>query len=310
MAAPGVPARPANARIHHVGIYDIGEPKIEYDYVLQTNNLGFAQDRDLECSRPTTAFLGDSFTEGQGAPAWFAGIEPDAPAGRQLANLGYLGTGMLNWQAALAHYAPCLAPDRLVFVFISHDWYRPIFEISSSQIDCLAGTGACREPEHLWYPLKPGDKPSDLIERTTTRYEARWKGRDSLRDRLSRWEIWPKRHIYVFALLRNAAVAYLGLGGMESRADTLETFERSKAAFLSMVASVGRENVRLLMIPQADEVIANSPNPRSRAVRAFLDAQGMPVQSCELAIGDFLPNDRHPNAGGYAKIAACARKLI
>lgn len=48
----------------------------------------------------------------------------------------------------------------------------------------------------------------------------------------------------------------------------------------------------------------------ARDVTDVLAQAGFAPDRCELANGDYLPNDRHPNARGYAKFAACARRSI
>jgi hypothetical protein len=119
-----------------------------------------------------------------------------------------------------------------------------------------------------------------------------------------------KRDSYTFALLRNSAVALLGLGDDAESEAARVIFARSKAAFTAMADEIGRENVRLLLLPQADETTAGAPNPQTRTVTEWLGQSGFAVDRCELANEDYLPNDRHPNARGYAKIAACARRSI
>jgi hypothetical protein len=309
--APGVNGRAPNAEIRHAAVYAVGAPVVEYDYVLRTNNLGFAQTRDIACGTGTLAVFGDSFTEGQGAKPWFTEIEsPPLADGLQLANLGYVGTGMLDWSVAYAHYKTCLAPRKVLFVFISHDWFRPNYVIGSGQIDCIERRAPCREPEHLWFAMPEKAKSADLIAATRAREAARWAGRDSWRDRLMRWEMVPKRDSYVFALLRNSAVALFGIGNDTESEAAQATFTRSKAAFTAMVEEIGRENVQLLLLPQADETAAGTPNPQTRAVTAWLAHSGFAVGNCELSNGDYMPNDRHPDAQGYARIADCARKSI
>jgi hypothetical protein len=309
--ALGVNGRAPNAEIRHAAVYAVGAPIVEYDYVMRTNNLGFAQDSDVACGTGSLVVFGDSFTEGQGAAPWFPQVEtPLVDTSLQLANLGYVGTGMLDWAAAHAHYRACLMPRKALFVFISHDWYRPNYVIDQRQIDCVERRSPCREPDHLWFAMPDGATPVDLIAATRTREVARWTSRDTWRDRLARWEMVLKRDSYTFALLRNSAVALLGLGDDAESEAARVIFARSKAAFTAMADEIGRENVRLLLLPQADETTAGAPNPQTRTVTEWLGQSGFAVDRCELANEDYLPNDRHPNARGYAKIAACARRSI
>lgn len=302
--APGVPARRPNAALRQAAVYAVGAPTLEYDYVMRTNNLGFAQDRDLACGKPTAMVLGDSFTEGMGAPPWFGAVENAGDAaGMQIANLGFLGTGVLNWRAMTDRYAGCLTPAKALIVYISHDWFRPYFGFSDEQIACIDGNGPCVEPGHLWFPVADGADAAWLIERAKTRDAARFAA-GTWRDRLTRADIALRHRSYVFALARNAGVALLGIGEGRPPADV---FDQSTAAFAAIVAKFGRENVRLLFVPQADETATGQSNGHSRIVAEWLAREGWSPAACELANGDYLPFDRHPNAAGYRKIAQCVR---
>jgi len=306
-AAPDVPARRPHAALRNAAVYAAGGVTLEYDYVMRTNNLGFAQDRDLVCGKPTTFVFGDSFTEGMGATPWFGAVE-DAGDDKniQIANLGYFGTGMLNWRAMADHYAVCLMPAKALIVYISHDWFRPSFGLSEGQIACIDGSGPCFEPGHLLYPLSNAADAASLVARTRERDAARFAGND--------WRAWATRadvelraRSYAFSLVRNVLVSTLGLG---EGGPPLDILDRSIVAFEAIVARFGRENVALLRLPRADEAATGRPNAYSRAVDNRLAKSGVKSGECELSHDDYLRFDRHPNEAGYRKVAQCVRNML
>jgi hypothetical protein len=303
--APAVLVHAPKTRIRHAAVYDVGGPELEYDYSYTTNNLGLAQSKDVTCGKPSVVAIGDSFLEGQGSPPWFVRLEETWPADApQLANLGFFGTGMLNWQAMLAHWAPCLRPAKLLIVFISNDWYRPVFAFPQSQIDCLDGKRECREPADHWHAVVPADTGEKLVGETRARAAARWADRSWLRRTALRAEEVLKRDVFVFALVRNLAASLIG--PERYRADrAAEQFARSEAAFRAMVDTVGRANVTLVHVSQRDEAVVGGVGPQSRRVLGWLGENGFDVRQCPLAFGDFMRYDGHPTPKGYEKLAAC-----
>jgi len=72
---------------------------IEYDTTLTTNNLGLVQKRNLSPGETAVVVIGDSFTEGVGAPPWFYDVEAEIGGEFRLANLGVVNTGAQHWDA-------------------------------------------------------------------------------------------------------------------------------------------------------------------------------------------------------------------
>ncbi len=86
----------------------------------------------------------------------------------------------------------------------------------------------------------------------------------------------------------------------------------SRAAISELVDRYGRENVAFLHLPQKNE-IAGGPNDLGLAARRAIAAAGGTLfdgfKLCQMTPSDYFPNDDHPNAHGYSKIATCAAEI-
>ena len=82
-----------NKKILSEGYYNINKKFLkEYSFTITTNNFGLVQDNNLNQTKESVLFLGDSFTEGHGSYAWvnkFKGSYKNF----QIINGGILGTG-------------------------------------------------------------------------------------------------------------------------------------------------------------------------------------------------------------------------
>ena len=143
---------------------------VEYDYRFRTNNRGLVQDADVVPERQSLLLLGDSFTEGQGAEPWFRLVSPAIEKlGYQPINGGVLGTGFSQW-LKLDRYlaAKNIQIRKLVVLFISDDYHRPVWHIPPPVAECLSGSPLCRVEDSYLYRLPPQEEMSSWIARVRT----------------------------------------------------------------------------------------------------------------------------------------------
>jgi hypothetical protein len=290
----------ANARIHSKTLYIIDEqprePALEYEYDIVTNSLGLVQLNDVD-SRPAIIFLGDSYTEGQGAPPWFYRLEnrwrTNSPY--QLINGGIIGTGFEAWERLYEDVSSTTKIAKAVVIFISADWWREVWQFSDSALQCLRNSSACKGSDSfLALPPDPGQAERQ-IERiaseridyvTSQRAEENFLHRSALYHKVlapayRAW--WPKP---------------------EDQAQ----FEKSKQAIRRLVGKLGAENILFIHLPQKNELGAE-PSLIARQGTDFLRQNGLQFvdgfQRCGLTPSDFHVRDGHPNAVGYSKIENC-----
>ena len=73
--------------------FNNGEFNLVYKHKIYTNNLGLVQKTDIDSELPSILFLGDSFTEGQGAESWINQFNGKYK-NYQIINGGFFGQGI------------------------------------------------------------------------------------------------------------------------------------------------------------------------------------------------------------------------
>lgn len=279
-----------------VGFFSDVNFKVEYDYRFRTNNYGLVQTEDINPGRTSLLLLGDSFTEGQGAEPWFRLVSPAiARLGYQPINGGLLGTGFQQW-LELDRYlaAKNIQIGKLLVVFISDDYHRPVWKIPREVSECLSASPLCRADKSYFYHLPPPEEmPSWIAEVRTARGPLR-----------------PRLKLSAEALLPASYSIYRYF-------TQLITFARaehgSHDAIAELVRIYGPQNVAFLHLPEKTEVGLGPDALGLKARRAIADAGGKLFDGfklCQLGPADYYANDDHPNKDGYAKIATCVSQAI
>jgi hypothetical protein len=279
---------------------------VEYDYRFRTNNFGLVQDADVMPERESLLLLGDSFTEGLGAEPWFRLVSPEVDKlGFQAVNGGIRGAGFATW-AKLERYlvAQNVRIRKLVVVFISDDYHRPLANIKPSELQCLSALPLCRLEESYYYRLPPPEELSSWIAKIRTSrasFMAPLQNKFWLASRAA--ALLPESyHVYKYFRER--------LKTSDPRLDRAE--QQSRAVIADFIRIYGPDNVVFIHIPQKDEI--HEPNELGlRARRSIQEAGGKVVDGfklCRLTTTDYYANDDHPDRAGYAKIAVCVTNVI
>jgi hypothetical protein len=250
-----------------------GNLKVEYDYRFRTNNLGLVQDTDVLPGRESLLLLGDSFTEGQGAEPWFRLISPEiVKLGFQPVNGGLMGTGFEQW-LKLDRYleANDIQIRKVVVLFISDDYRRPVFNITPSMLRCLSSLPSRHSQECF-----------------RSRFEARVES------------LLPVTyHIlqYLKAQLENLT-SKTPQRSREAIAELIKLYDPQNIAFVHLPE---RDE-----IDGPDKLGLQARRSIQEAGGKLYDG----FQLCHLTPLDYQLNDGHPNRLGYAKIASCVNDVI
>src|SRR5262249_2510439 len=115
------------------------------------NSYGLVQRKEPIQIKPAILFLGDSFTEGQGAPPWFYEVESrwSTEAPYQLINGGLFATGFEYWSRLYRHLSSTLTISKALIIFISDDWNRLLLQFDSDHRRCLQSSQYCQP----WMPF-------------------------------------------------------------------------------------------------------------------------------------------------------------
>jgi hypothetical protein len=287
-----------------------GDFGIEYDYHFRTNNFGLVEEADVATDQDSLLILGDSFTEGQGAEPWFAQVSPGiAKLGYQPINGGLLGTGFEQWNKLQRYLTEKkIRIRKVVVVFISDDYRRPVWQPTPATLQCLSSLALCRVQDSYYYRLPPPDELSLWVAKIrAARMPDRQKSWLA-----SRSEAWLPASYHVYRYLKQKL--YVGRREDPMEAARYEVAqEQSRRAIIELIGTYGRQSVAFLHIPQRDELATGATNIGLKARRSIGEAGGNFFDGftlCGLAREDYYLKDGHPNSRGYAKIGACVTRVI
>jgi len=279
-----------------------------YDYMLKTNSYGMVQLHDPIQDKPAILLLGDSFTEGQGAAPWFYETETRWPSdGRyQILNGGVFGTGFGQWAPYYRNLSSALKISKVVIIFISDDWIRPLYQLPPFMLECLKSSRNCTGSELLYgIPDDAAEADREIVRlvRLHAEYLENGAGQPrTLRDRIALYRklirpIYMRARGYVRPVDRHEEVS----------------FEASRRALTDIAASIGAENMILIHLPQKEE-LASGPSEIGLKGRDFVRHAGLTLvdgfAQCGLTPSDYLSHDGHPNGSGYHKIAVCVERIV
>ncbi len=278
----------------------------EYDYDIITNSSGLVQQADLDPTRPGILFLGDSFTQGEGATPWFYELEKTWPknAAEQIINGGITGTGIEAWAGLYKEISSTLKIDKVVFIFSYYDFVRPIWQFTNDDFVCLKDSAQCDSQKWgLPYGL-PRDplEAKQKVDKTAQERVAYFLSHgDYLVSHASDLETVLRGTAIYRKLLRPAYHAFT---------DKMQ-IEKSKRIILDMVKRLGRDNVMLIELPGREEIVNGRA---SRVPIDFIKQNGLlyvdGFEACGLAVSDYLVHDSHPNDIGYGKVAKCVDRAV
>ena len=227
----------------------------EYDYRFTSNSYGLVQLADFSNTKPTVLFLGDSFTEGQGARPWFYELESNWPrmARYQLVNGGIVGTGVEAWGRLYERLSTRVKIAKVVLIFISDDWNRPVWQFPQQTLECLKAAIRCKGSEDFYgLPEKPAAAEAQINRIAQYRIAYLSQLRDST-NVIMRSAVYRKLLVPALRRLNGA----LQTGSFQS--DATRQLEISKRVAMSIVTQLGRDNVVFIYLPQRYELDAG-PN--------------------------------------------------
>lgn len=285
-----------NTKIHNKNFYFVnGQWVKEYDYFIPTNNFGLVQTNDIQANVPSVLLLGDSFTEGQGASPWFELFKISYPQrSLQLVNGGMIGTGFQQWRNLHNHLlGEGINVKKLVVIFISNDYVRPVWVFGSSTHDCIADYHQCRGFEENYFGMPANDKLDEYLESLRSFREEQLHKREM-----------PK------SLFPGTRLALQFLKDYLEKTRTIDSPEISaNREVIRQFIETYKNEVLFVHIPSKDEIFDHAVSPLGKMVRKDIELLGGEYYdgqaSCGLTKEDYFVNDGHPNENGYSKISAC-----
>jgi hypothetical protein len=280
---------------YYINADDRSKLDLEFKYTIFTNNLGLVQTTDTVPDKPAIMILGDSYLEGQGASPWFYKLEAgmaETQSAYQLLNGGILGTGIEQFKNLYDHFKGKVPIEKMVIIFISNDWIRPVWQMPPHTLECLEDWQMCKGDEDFYGLPDAAEAKNKQIRKIA---DFRLSAPKTLKQRLR-----------PFALVRfvwNATSAILHS----------DQVTRNKTAAADLVKTFGRDNTLFIHLPQKDELLTGI-SPLGVKMQEYLRSKDYRLvdgfQQCNLVITDFHINDGHPTAVGYDKVRICIETAI
>lgn len=272
----------------------------EYEYTFRTNNLGVVQTADIDLSKESVLVLGDSLTEGQGAPPWFEDFyQLFQGTEYQGINGGILGTGFEAWNLLHDHLRGAgVKISKLVVVFISDDYDRIPWIYPKHALACVGNYANCKGDEGI-YGMPPDSEIFIYLERLK---DGRMK-RNSF--------LYPMKASLKSLFGASYMTTKLIKLGVEKKSRSFQK-TRSAAVIRRLIDTYGKE-VLFIHLPQKDELMSGISG-QGMEVRRAIQAEGGRLFDgfawCDLTLEDYHLIDPHPNEGGYRKISGCVSDAV
>jgi hypothetical protein len=266
-----------NSELREIGFYPdgAGGMTIEYDCRFTSDALGFVSNA-VPYEKSDILLLGDSFAQGQGGCPWI----PNLPA--ELRTRIYLtatqGHGFFHWQNIITFLDRIKPPRKLLILFITDDFYRPVTLMGRAQTDCLDGKIECGN-QHYIHPIA-----EDMPQRALARHQ----GRQGI--------AWPTSDPKKLTRILFPATIELVRGFLVRRSqltDSLRLLDEFTHRF----------DVRLVWLSTREE--DHGREPRRHAVEEALVSRKLAIMQCQIPPEGYLPRDGHPNGLGNERIVQC-----
>jgi lysophospholipase L1-like esterase len=270
-----------------------GKFKKIWDYNFPTNNFGLVQSNNIYENKKSILFLGDSFTEGQGAEPWIDKFGKNF-LDYQIINGGIIGTGFQQFEKIHDHIKNTYNVEKVVIIYIGSDLRRGI-ELAYTT-DCLRNNNYCKKDASVFsIPNKESEIENFLIKKHKLRQEKKL----SLKNKMK----YLVRETYTYNILRNY------INTIRLKDDSL-----IKANFQAIdnLLKKNEKNLILINIKTAQEIMKNQESYETELIRKHLEKKKILNYQCDMNndINNFHQIDFHPNKNGYDEIFNCVKKIL
>lgn len=264
-----------------------------YDYNFKTNNFGLVQSTNINPKKKSIIFLGDSFTEGIGAPPWIDKFKGDY-LGYQVLNGGFQGTGFAQFKNVFEHLGKDFTLEKVVVLYIGGDLRRNILIPSNSK--CLLDHSFCDRAFGVYSIPKIESEINNFLKK---KYNQRLDTKKSFKEKMRFF----LRDKYIYNILRSqvSSIRLKNNKTIEMNLQSIEDlFEQKKSKII------------FINLKTAEEIILKKDSYETQLLKKFFIKKKIPNYSCDMNydISNFHLIDFHPNEKGYNEIYLCVKKIL
>ncbi len=251
-----------------------------WDYEFNTNNFGLVQKSDIFPNKDSILFLGDSFTQGQGASPWIDKFKGEI-SGYQVINGGILGAGFQQFENIYDHINENFKIKKVVVIYIGGDLRRGISIASDKNV--------------LFIPETKEELDNLLIKH----HNLRLTKKEKIKDRLKFFI----RDLYVYNIVRTQINTI--------RLKNNELIKKNLNSIDSLFKK-NDPNIIFINVQTAYEIITGQESYETKILNKYLVQNKYPNYKCDLSndISNFHKIDYHPNEKGYGELFDCVKNIV
>ncbi len=262
-----------------------------WDYKFSTNNFGLVQKFDLDLNKKSILFLGDSFTEGQGAEPWIDNFGKSI-YGHQIVNGGFGGAGPKQFVYLNDYLSNKLNIKKRVVLFISSDIRRNIVRLDNT--NCIVNHKRCSKKNNV-YGI-PNNKDFN-IENFLSKFV--FDQKLSKKKKIK----FIIRDLYIYQFLRTT------INSVRLRND--KTIMKNLQA-LSYLNNKYKDHIIFIKIKDANDIMFKKNSYESKLIENYFKINNIKKFNCDMNndITLFHNHDFHPNKKGYSVLRSCVKKIL
>tara|TARA_Y100000591_G_scaffold44108_1_gene32828 strand:- start:1112 stop:2188 length:1077 start_codon:yes stop_codon:yes gene_type:complete len=292
----------SNKKIRSEVFYKVNKKFLkEYSYEIITNNFGLVQQNNILKNKKSILFLGDSFTEGQGALAWINQFGNEFK-NYQLINGGILGTGPKQFENIERHISENFKISKVILLYLGDDMRRSILNINQKTVNCLSNHKNCEGDENFYgYPIRKND-PREFLEKLDKYRINHFKEKNtlkSLRRSIKNFFL----ELYIIKIPKNLIKNRFYNSKNEKIILNLSAFDYFIKKY--------NENIIFIQLKQREEILFEKKYETIYAEK-FIKNKTNNHFSCDFNndISNFYEIDGHPNEKGYQSLYECVLKIM
>ena len=264
-----------------------------WDYNFPTNNFGLVQSTNINPKKKSILFLGDSFTEGLGAPPWIDKFNGDF-LGYQALNGGFQGTGFKQFKNVYEHVNENFNVEKIVVLYIGGDLRRNVLVASTSK--CLLDHNLC-DGEFGVYSIPKDENEINLFLRN--KHNQRINKKRNFQEKLKFYI----RDKYIYNILRSQ------INKIRLKNDNIIKINLQSIEDLFIK---NKSDIIFINLKTVEEILLKKNSYETELIKNFFIKKNIPNYSCDMNydISNFHPIDFHPNDKGYNEIYLCVEKIL
>ena len=281
-----------NLKKRYIYYYNNNQKLIKiWDYKFSTNNFGLVQKFDLDLYKKSILFLGDSFTEGQGAEPWIDNFGKSIN-GYQLVNGGFGGAGPRQFIHLNNYLSDKLNIKKRVVLFISSDIRRGISKLNNT--DCIIDHMRCNKENNAYgIPATKNFNIENFLSKFV--FDQKLSTKKKIKYFI--------RDLYIYQYLRTT------INNVRLKND--KTIIKNLEA-LSYLNDRYKDQIIFIKIKDANDIMFKKNSYESNLIEKYFKTNGIKKYNCDMNnnISLFHNHDFHPNKKGYSVLSSCVKKIL